>query len=287
MKLVSVARYLSCRATDLRWLSVLVLGLLGAGLLLTAAISAQPDPAIDTEALIEQFVSVDMRQREQIHTLEFDAEYLEGKRENNDEFKQEARYIKKVFIKFVDDTALYREKYLEYYKDGKLQSPEDTRKKGEEKIEKARKRNSRNVAYPMLRPFYPEFRADYEISYDGISDDIENRTCYHFRVKSKVEDDQHVDGDYYFDTDSFHLVRVDFSPAKLVKKAMFKLSKLDMSIIYGPADDGFWLPREFDIDGKGRAAFLFGVNFAGIEYYRNPQVNVELPDSLFEDNDDK
>ncbi len=246
--------------------------------------TAQDDPAIDTEALIEQFVAVDLRQREQIHTLEFDTEYLEGKRENNDEFKQEARYIKKVYIKFVDDTALYHEQYLEYYKEGKLQSPEERDKKAAEKIEKARNRNSRNVGYPMLRPFYPDYRAQYEIKYDGIADDIEGHTCYHFHVRSLVDDDEHINGDYYFDTDSFHLVRVDFSPAKLVKKAMFKLSQLDMSISYAPSVDDYWLPREFDVDGKGRAAFLFGVNFSGIEYFRNPQVNVELPDSLFEEN---
>lgn len=251
---------------------------------LVAALSvstAQPQetPLIDKEALIDQFLAVDARQRAQIEDLTFDAEYYEGKMSDG-EFEPEARYIKRVYIKFEDDTALYREEYREYYKEGVLQTPEELEKKAKERIEKARKRGTRNVSYRMLRPFMPEYREDYEITYDGL-EEIEDTTCYHFQVVALEETDEHINGDYYFETDGFHLVRVDFSPAKLVKKTMFKLNQLDMSIVYGPALEGFWLPEEFDVVGKGKAALLFGVSFAGMEYYRNPQINTGLPEAMF------
>lgn len=248
--------------------------------------AAQDASAIDTDALIDQFLAAGDRQRAQINDVVFDSEYLEGKSEK-DGFKQEARYLKRVYVKFLDDTAYYHEEYLEYYKDGELQSPEELEKKARERIEKNRKREARNISYPMLTPFRPENRGDYEIDYQGIAPDVEGRTCYHFTVNSMVEDDEHINGEYYFDTDTFHLVRVDFAPAKLVSKMMFKLKQLDMSITYAPTAEGYWLPREFDIVGKGKAAFLFGVNFAGTEYFRNPRVNVGLSDDLFDPGDEE
>ncbi len=249
--------------------------------LTAASLSAQDEiQRIDKYALIDQILLVDARQRDQLEDVVMEAEYLEGKMED-DEFKQESRYIKKIYIKFLEDTALFHEEYIEYYKEGELKSEKERDKKAREKLEKNRKRKTRNVSYPMLKPFYPENREDYEIRYNDV-EEVGNYTCYHFTVKSLVEDDEHINGDYFFETDGFHLVRVDFEPAKLVKKTMFKLNQLDMSIHYGPTADDFWLPRQFDIAGKGKAAFLFGVNFAGIEYYRNPEVNVGLEEKLFE-----
>jgi hypothetical protein len=66
---------------------------------------------------------------------------------------------------------------------------------------------------------------------------------------------------------------------------MFKLNELNMSLTYEPTIEGFWLPRQFEIVGKGKAALLIGVSFAGREYYRNPIVNSPIADSLFEVSD--
>ena len=95
-----------------------------------------------------------------------------------------------------------------------------------------------------------------------------------------------INGDFYFEAGSFHLVRVDFSPAKLVKKAMFKLKELHMKLFYGLTPEGYWLPREFNIKGKGKAAFFFGVNISGRESYRNPIINSGIDDKIFEVIDD-
>ncbi|NOY88603.1 MAG: hypothetical protein GXO93_04320, partial [FCB group bacterium] len=97
-----------------------------------------------------------------------------------------------------------------------------------------------------------------------------------------LKSDSLINGDYYFEAESFHLVKVDFSPAKLVKKTMFKMSKLNMSILYAPTKEGYWLPRQFDIEGQGKAMFFIGVKFAGTEYYRNPIINSGLSSKMFE-----
>lgn len=241
---------------------------------------------IDPKALIERILVVESRQRDQIHDLVLDGEYVESE-ETDGESAEKIRLVKKIYIKYLADTAWYHEDYIEYYKDGKLQPESSLRAEEADRKEKKKKRGSRYISYPMLEPFHPEKADEYEITYAGITANaIDGYVCHQFQVDSKVEDDQHINGDYYFDADSFQLVRVDFSPARLVKKLMFKLSELAMSISYAPAADGYWFPSQFDIRGKGRAAFFFGVDFAGTEYYRNPQVNTGLNDSIFEDDHD-
>ena len=254
-------------------------------LLFSSSIVAQGNTAgIDPEALIEQILTVDAHQREQVKTLVLDAEYIEGKPDDMGGVKEESRFIKKVYLKFFPDTTWYHEQFLEYYEKGKLQSPEKRDKKAAERIEKKRKRKAKTIAWPILTPFYPENRKLYEITYEGVADEkIDGFVCHHFRVQAKEKSPDLINGDYYFEAESFHLVYVEFSPAKLVKKTMFKLNQLKMSIAYSKTQEGYWFPKQFDIRGKGRAAFLFGVKFAGVEYYRNPQVNVNVPDSLFKE----
>ena len=60
-----------------------------------------------------------------------------------------------------------------------------------------------------------------------------------------------------------------------------------MSVSYGPTEEGFWLPQQFDISGKGKAIMFIGVNFAGKEYFRNPQINTGIPDDMFEVKEDE
>lgn len=250
---------------------------------LTPSASAQESGGIDPEALIDRILGVEKKQREAVRDVVFDAEYVEGENGKDGEFVEKIRFIKKVYVKFLEDTALFHEEYLEYYKDGELQSEKETVKEAANRLEKDRKRKRRNISYPMHRPFYPEFREDYEIVYQGVAEEaINGYVCHHFRVNSLVEDADHINGDFYFEAESFHLVRVDFTPAKLVKKLMFKLKKLDMSVLYEPTDDGYWFPTRFDVDGKGKAAFFVGVKFAGSEFYRNPDVNGGIEDELFE-----
>ena len=244
---------------------------------------AEEQNGIDPEALIERILAVDQEQRAQIHDLTFDAEYIEQEDKGDEGMVEKLRLIKKIYIKYVDDTALFHEDFLEMYKDGEKQSDEELQKEAKDRREKKAKRKGRDISYPILRPFYPGYRELFDISYLGVADEkIQDRVCHHFRVKAKEEVDSLINGDYYFEAEGFHVVEVDFSPAKLVKKTMFKLSELEMTIIFKPNGESYWLPREFEVRGKGKAALFFGVSFSGVEYYTNPVVNSGLADSIFE-----
>lgn len=244
---------------------------------------AQTDNGIDPEALIDRILMVEQRQCDALSDVVYDAEYIEGE-EKDGEFKEKERFVKKIYVKYLPDTALFHENYLEYYKDGELKSDKDLDKESGKRKEEKRKRNTKDVSFSMLEPFHQDQREFYDIKYIGVTDDqIEGYICHHFRVSSLEEVDDRINGDFYFEAESFNLVRVDFSPAKLVKKMMFKLKSMDMSITYGPTEDGFWLPRQFDITGKGKAMFFIGVKFAGTEYYRNPVINGGIDEEMFEE----
>jgi len=245
--------------------------------------TAQNQSGIDPEALIERVLAADQSERGQIRDVTFDAEYIEREDEGDERVREKIRLEKNVYVKYLADTAWYAERYLAYYLDGEKQSENDLRNEAADRMEKKQQRKAKDISYPMLRPFYSKYRPLYNIAYLGVAEErIENLICHHFRVTAKQPADSLINGQYFFEAENFHLVRVDFSPSKLVKKMMFKLRELDMSIIYGPTGEGVWLPRQFDIRGKGKAAFFIGVAFSGSEYYRNPRINTGLADSLFE-----
>jgi len=252
--------------------------------LASVSLSAQTSGGIDPEALIERILAVDKVQRERVRDVSFDAEYVESEDLGNGETKEKVRFEKEVFVKYLPDTAWYAEKYLAFYADGQLKSESELKTEAADRMEKKKRRSARDISFPMLKSFYPSERAFYEISYVGIaSQRFDDRVCHQFRVAAKQPSDSLINGDFYFEAENFHLVRVDFTPSKLVKRTMFKLKSLDMSITYGPNADDIWLPRQFEIHGKGKAMFFIGVDFAGTEYYRNPRINTGLSDSLFEE----
>ncbi len=241
-------------------------------------ISAQTNNEAST--LIHQILEVEKLQKEKVQNVTFDAEYIEAE-EKDGKFVEKIRFDKKIYIKYDNDTAYIFEDYLAYYKESKQQSDDDLQSASKEKKEKKIKRRSKDISYSMLKPFYESNSELYEIEYLGVANDkIETYTCHHFKVRAKEENSDLVNGDYYFDAESFQLVQVDFSPAKLTKKMMFKMKKLNMTILYKEYDDNLWFPKQFEISGKGKAMFFIGVNFAGTEYYRNPLINQDI-DSKF------
>ena len=253
-------------------------------LIVPAATATDQDAGgIDPEALIERILATNELQCSHLEDVTLSAEYVEREDKGDEGFREKVRIVKEVYIKYFADTAWFTEEYLEYYKDGELKSDEDMRKEAADHIKKQKKQETRNISYPMLRPFYPERRSLYNIDYAGVAEErIDDWVCHRFRVTATEPADSLINGDYFFEAETFHLVRVDFSPSRLVKKLMFKLNELNMSVLYGPTAEGYWLPRRFDVQGKGKAALLFGVKFAGTEYYRSPVVNSGLDDSIFE-----
>jgi hypothetical protein len=249
---------------------------------------AQRASGIDPDALIQQILNVQAKQRAAINDVILDAEYIEGDKENDGTLEEKKRFIKKIYVRYLPDTTWYHEDYLEYYKEGKLQEEKELAKQAREQAEKKQKRKTRNMAYPMLTPFEPHNQDQYVIAYQGVTEErIEGFVCHQFRVDAREKDPDRINGDYWFDAESFQLVRVDFSPAKLRKNIMFKLNRLSMTMTYAPTPDGYWLPRRFEIEGKGKAAFFFGTKFAATEYYSNPQINAGIQAEVFEVKDDR
>jgi hypothetical protein len=254
----------------------------GSMLIFHSPVARAQDADIDADALIDRILANHDRQREALKDVTFESQYVEGE-ETDKGFVEKVRFNKKVYIKYLPDTAWYHEEYLEYYKENELQSARDCYAAGKERTEKKQKRKSRDISYDMVKPFFPAQRSKYEIGYKGLADEkINDRVCHHFVVRAREDSDQLINGDYYFEGESFNLVRVDFSPAKLVKSVWFKLNRLDMSVQYAPNTDGYWLPSRFSVVGKGKATLFIGVNFGGTEFFRNPVVNSGLDDKLFE-----
>ena len=264
-----------------------VLIVIAAVLTLAVLCPAENHNGIDPDAIIERIVTLEKRQMENIKYITYDAEYVEGEDNAEGIFKEKVRFIKKVYVKYLPDTSLIHEEYIEYYKEGELQDEKKLESEAKDRIEKKKKRKAKDISFSMLEPFYPENRKLYDISYNGITDEIiENYTCFHFKVNALEESDSLINGDFYFDTETFNPVKVDFTPAKLTKKFMFKLKEMAMSVLYEPSGiDDLWLPVRFDISGKGKAMFFIGVKFSGMEYYRNPVINDSTVEKYFEVND--
>ena len=241
-------------------------------------ISAQNKSTDST--LIKQILEVDKQQRDIVKNVTFDAEFVEG--ENKDgEFVEKVRFEKKIYIKYEADTAFLVEDYLAYYKKSVKQSEEKLQAAAKERKEKKKKRKTSDISYSMLKPFYPKNKDLYTIEYLGIAPDtIEGYICHSFKVRAKEDKAYLLNGSYYFDSESFQLVRVDFSPAKLTKKTMFKMKELNLTILYKEYENNLWFPKKIEIAGKGKAMFFIGVKFDGIEYYSNPQINQDI-DSIF------
>jgi hypothetical protein len=237
----------------------------------------------DPEALIDRILTVREERRAKLADVAMHAEYVEGE-ERDGTLREKIRFDKRIYLKYLPDTVLYHEDYLAYYKDGVLQSDEQLRKEAADRLENKKQRNMRDISYPMLTPFLPEGRPLYDITYEGVPhESVDGYVCHRFRIRARQASDTLINGEYYFDAESFHLVRVDFSPAKLVKKLMFRLNELNMSLTYGPTgDDDIWLPTMFTLQGTGKAGLLFGVSFGGTEYYRNPVINSGIDEKIFE-----
>jgi hypothetical protein len=241
--------------------------------------AAEPPGAIDPEAVIERILAVEADRRLQVKNVAFDAEYIE----KDEDGVETARIIKKAYLKYLPDTTLFHEEYLQYYQDGRLRSDRERDNEASAQRQTVARCNIKNIAYRFLNPFLPHNRTSYDITYQGVErNPVEGFICYHFKVRSKEALEDRINGDFFFEAGSFHLVRADFSPARLVESVKLRLSELRTSMIFGPTPQGVWLPREIDVRGKGRAVLFIGVHIAGNEYYRNPVINNRMADKIFQ-----
>ena len=107
---------------------------------LTLSTLAQ-DNGIDPEVLIDLILQVETGQRNQLDDLTFDAVLSEGDRKG-DSLVVKSHFTKKIFVKYVNDTAWFHEDYLEYYQEGQKKSDKDCVKEAKKKKEKAARSNA-------------------------------------------------------------------------------------------------------------------------------------------------
>ena len=257
-------------------------------LILFAFVSSGMSQQLDKMQLVKKILEVEKTQKALVQDLTLDALFIEGKKEKDGRIKEKTRFMKKVFLKFLPDTTLMHEEYLEYLKKGKPQKEKDMLKEVTDRTEKKKKRKAKDISYSMYIPFYPENETIYDYELTGVHPElIEGHVCYALKLNALEETDSLINGTYYIDTTTFSFVRIDFAPAKLVKKMMFKLYKLNMTILFDKTEGGLNYPKQFTIDGKGKAALFIGVNFYVTEKYSNPVFNSGLDDKIFEVQDGK
>ncbi len=252
-----------------------------------ASAPAIEEESLEADAIISKILAVEAKQRAEIQTLTFDAEYIEKESDGNGGYFEKVRLEKKIRLKYLPDTVLYNEEYIRYLKNGEVRPDKECEEVATERKEKKKRRGSRDISWPILLPFKPASRGSYDISYQGVNDSaVTGLVCHHFKVASTTEDEKKINGDYFFDAASFQLAKAEIEPAKLGGNIFFKLNKLEMSVSYGPTAQGHWLPQLFEINGKGKATFFIGVDWEGTEYFHNPQINTGISDELFKTDQD-
>ena len=253
----------------------------------SVAVLAQAEAALEPDAIIQKILEVEAKQRSEIQSVSFDAEYIEKESNGQGGYDEKVKLEKKIRLKYLPDTVWYNEEYLRYFKNGEVRSRAECDEMAAQRQDKKKRRGSRDISYPILTPFKPENRAGYDIAYAGVDDStVASYVCHHFKVTSTTADEDKINGDYYFEAASFQLARVIFWPAKLSGNLMFKLDKMEMSLSYAPTAQGHWLPEQFDISGRGKAAFFIDVDWSGTEYFHNPQINSGMSDDIFKSDQD-
>ena len=92
--------------------------IVGAALLIgAAAAAAQESSGIDPEALIERILATDQFQREHLEDVTYSTEYIEREDKGDRGLVEKVRLVKEVYVKYLDDTAWFAERYLEYFKE--------------------------------------------------------------------------------------------------------------------------------------------------------------------------
>lgn len=262
--------------------------------LILMMVAAGPGAVADSTGaaeIVSRVMAVRRAQMAGIDDITFDVEAYETSLDGSGNVKETKKYSKKIFMKkAVGDNFKYWEEYLAYYINGIRQEKADLKKLAAEKAEKKKKRGGKDISYDMTLPLKAASRNLYVLTYEGLSPQpVDGYVCYLVRAtadSSRVPNDimdTLINCLYYIDTVSYQIVQIDFAPAKLVSKFLFKMSALDMRINYEPYGDSLWLPYRFHIRGKARAIYAVGINFEAEEQYNNPVINAGLEESMFKD----
>ncbi len=244
---------------------------------------AQTGEGIDQQALIDRILAEGQKERAAVNDLTIDAELIEGETKDG-VFREKERFLKRIYLKYLTDTTWCHEEYLDYYKDSVRQSAENLRKAADERLARKAKHPGRDISFDMLRPFRPGHREKYSVEYKGPGEEtIDGHAVQHFVVTAKTDDEDLINGEYFFDAESLRLVRVNFSPAKAGAGIWFKVKALNMTVTYTPGGEDYWVPKRFDFFLDAKATLFIKVKRESVEYYSNPRINTGLEEKLFKE----
>ena len=219
----------------------------------------------------------DSIQRSEINDLMISAESFARKLSGDGDIKEEKRFIKTYYFK---DT-LFKSEFHEYYKDDELQGEKDLKKEIEEARKRREKGRSRDASVQPLLPFYPDLRADYEFELNG-TETRDGYRCYRVKARSKIKDEDRLEGEYWIDMEKYRLVYVEFHPAKLPGP----IKQLDMQMTYALTEDNYWLMRKFHMYGRGKVMVFIKFHFEVEELYSDYRINTGLSEDIFKGVDD-
>ena len=189
---------------------------------------------------------------------------------------------------FIEDKMVYfkspdkeREIYHAITKEGKVLSPEEVaehqRKADEQAAKKTEKEDDKSASFSFSAksPWSPEERQNYNFELLP-PDTIRGIPTHVVRVKPKRRSKHLIDGKAWLHQGLFEVIKMDFQPAK---KPKF-VKKAHMIMDFDEVQPEVWLPVEMKIDARGGFLF-FKKSFQMHQTWRDYQINVGLPDSLF------
>lgn len=260
-------------------LSVVVLGPMAPRLRSESAV------AVDPKLLIEEIRRTHDRQLALTRTLAFDVLTREGKIKDS-QFVEESTTTRILAYRFDGDSTIKVDRYLAGTIDGRPVNDKELAKMIDKREEAARKREKERkqgeISLSPYKPFLPSHAAAYTLTYKGTARPRNHDLlCHSFEVRANDDSDTLVNGTYYFEAGNLHLVRAEFSPARIPKGMMFNVRELAMALDFEPLNDSVWLPTEFRLQARANAMLFIGVNFAVEESYRHPALNLPATDTLF------
>lgn len=232
---------------------------------------------LDIEEVIENAYQADNSFRAETADFSMMVESYARSLKGDGEVKEEKKFLKKYYYR----GNLFKQEFLEFYLDGEKQDAKELAEQVKVARERKKKGRSRDGSINCLKPFYPEQRVDYLFSMPGV-EKKNGYECYHIIAVCRVEDDQLLEGDYWFETENQNLVYAKFRPAKMPSK----IKNLDMEMEYGPTDDGAWLPKRFYLKGNGKVLIFIKFRFEVEEFFTDHKFNTGLTDEFFQEDGD-
>jgi hypothetical protein len=136
-------------------------------------------------------------------------------------------------------------------------------------------KNKGTFSFSAASPWSPEERDRYTFQLLP-PDTVRGMPAYVVKVTPREKSEDLVDGIAWFHEDLFRVIKLEFQPAKnprFVKKAHVIMD-------FDEVATGHWLPVEMRMDVSGGFLFI-KKSFQMHQTWRDYQVNVDLPDSLF------